>query len=252
MNRIKRLLFSILSEQQYLRLLHRGFYILLDSGLLKGNLKFKFHYKVYSIINKKDVILDIGANLGYFAKSFSRLATEGKVICIEPLPQYYEVLNFHLGKKKNIKIHNVALGKEAGTVTMVLPMQNGMIRTGLPHISNKIVSNKERTQDVELVNPLSLIKNETKLDYIKCDVEGYEWVIFQELKPALEQYLPTIQIEIDPKNIEDFLPFFRDLGYVQYGISKSQFIREDGVQNEPGDYLFVHQTKESQFLERIS
>ena len=38
MNPIKRLLFSILSEQQYLRLLHRGFYILLDLGLLKGNL----------------------------------------------------------------------------------------------------------------------------------------------------------------------------------------------------------------------
>ena len=42
MNRIKRLLFSILSEQQYLRLLHRGFYALLDLGLLKGNRKFKF------------------------------------------------------------------------------------------------------------------------------------------------------------------------------------------------------------------
>ena len=77
-------------------------------------------------------------------------------------------------------------------------------------------------------------------------------MIFQELKPSLEQYLPTIQIEIDAKNIEDFLPFFRDLGYVQYGISNFKFIREDGVQNEPGDYLFVHQTKESQFIERIS
>ena len=250
MNRIKRLLFSILSEQQYLRLLHRGFYALLDLGLLKGNRKFKFHYKIYSIIKKKDVVLDIGANLGYFAKSFSRLAKEGKVICVEPLPQYYEVLNFYLGKKKNIKIHNVALGKEAGTVTMVLPMQNGMIRTGLPHISNEITSNKERTQDVELVNPLSLLNNETKLDYIKCDVEGYEWVIFQELKPALAKYLPTIQIEIDPSNIEKLLPFFRDLGYVQYGISQFKFIREDGAQNEPGDYLFVHKTKESRFLER--
>ena len=68
MNRIKRLLLSILSEQQYLRLLHRGFYALLDLGLLKGNRKFKFHYNIYSIINKKDVVLDIGANLGYFAK----------------------------------------------------------------------------------------------------------------------------------------------------------------------------------------
>ena len=57
---------------------------------------------------------------------------------------------------------------------------------------------------------------------------------------------------VKAKNIEDFMSFFRDLGYVKYGISKFKFIREDGVQNEPGDYLFVHQTKESQFIERIS
>ena len=34
------------------------------------------------IIKEKDVVLDIGANLGYFAKTFSRLASKCKVICI--------------------------------------------------------------------------------------------------------------------------------------------------------------------------
>lgn len=251
MNGIKGLLFYFLSEKRYLRVLHRGFYMMLDLGLLKGNHKFKFHYKIYSLIKKDDVILDIGANLGYFSKSFSRLAPEGKVICVEPLPQYFDVLTYFLGQKKNTKIHNVALGKDAGSVTMVLPMQNGMIRTGLPHISTSKTKSTERTQEVKLVNPLSLIENINKLDYIKCDVEGYEWVIFQELKPAIEKHLPIIQIEIDEKNREKLLTFFLALGYVQYGISKFKLKQESGAQEEAGDYLFVHGSKESSFKVQI-
>ena len=106
MKQIKRILFSILSEKRYLRLLHRSFYFMLDLGLLKGNSKFKYHYKVKEIIKEKDVVLDIGANLGYFAKSFSRLASNGKVICIEPLPQYFDVLHYFLGAKSNVEIRH--------------------------------------------------------------------------------------------------------------------------------------------------
>lgn len=251
MKRIKLLFFSILSEKSYLRLLHRSFYLMLDLGLLKKDSKFKFHYKVKEIIKQNDVVLDIGANLGYFAKSFSRLAKNGKVICVEPLPQYYEVLNYFIGHKKNVSLHNVALGKEPGTVTMVLPMQDGMIRTGLPHIAKDDHSNTERTQEVRIVNPNSLIQEESKLDYIKCDVEGYEWIIFQELKPTIQKFLPMIQIEIDQNNLENFKDFFAKLGYVQYGIANFKFVKEKGSQKEAGDFLYVHESKETQFLNRI-
>ncbi|MEJ6588844.1 MAG: FkbM family methyltransferase [Crocinitomicaceae bacterium] len=251
MKQIKRILFSILSEKRYLRLLHRSFYFMLDLGLLKGNSKFKYHYKVKEIIKEKDVVLDIGANLGYFAKSFSRLASNGKVICIEPLPQYFDVLHYFLGAKSNVEIHNVALGKETGIVTMVLPMQDGMIRTGLPHITNNSKSSSDRTQNVNIINPLSLIKEEQALDYIKCDVEGYEWIIFQELQPAIKKHLPIIQIEIAEENLNSFRTFFDELGYMQYGIAKDQFIKEKDTQTEQGDFLFVHESKEASFLKHI-
>lgn len=251
MKAIKQLLFSILSEKSYLKLLHRSFYALFDIGLLKGDQKFKYHYKVKSLIKEDDVVLDIGANLGYFAKTFSRIASKGKVICVEPLPQYFDVLTHFLGKKHNITLHNVALGKESGTVKMVLPMQDGMIRTGLPYVSKEKTSSNERTQEVRIVNPLSLIEGETKLDYIKCDIEGYEWIVFQALKPALIEHLPIVQIEIAKKNLEDFIEFFDALEFVQYGISNNEIIQEDGAQKEDGDYLFVPKSKEASFLDRL-
>ena len=251
MKGIKRLLFSILSEKSYLRLLHRSFYIMLDLNLLKKDSKFKYHYKIREIIKDDDTILDIGANLGYFAKSFSRLAKNGKVICVEPVSQYHEVLNYFIGSRKNVTLHNVALGEKPGTATMILPMQDGMIRTGLPYIAKADDPSSERKQEVRIINPKSLIQEESKLDYIKCDVEGYEWVIFKELVPIIEKFLPIIQIEIDHENLEKLKNFFRNLGYVQYGIANFKFVKENEKQKEAGDFLFIHESKETEFLSRI-
>ena len=77
---------------------------------------------------------------------------------------------------------------------MVLPMQNGMIRTGLPYISKVKTASAERTQEVEIVHPMSLIKDEPKIDYIKCDIEGAERVIFEDSN-FFENFKPRIIIE---------------------------------------------------------
>lgn len=200
---------------------------------------------VKELIQNGDVVIDIGANLGYFSKTFSRLSPNGKVICIEPLPQYYSILKHFLSSRKNIEIHNVALGKDAGEVTMILPKSNGMIRTGLPYISKSDEKSEHPTQQVQIVNPNSLLKNLSKIDYIKCDIEGFEWIVFQELKEVLKQYQPIVQIEISTENRREMIPFFTDLGYVQYGINNFKFVKEDGKQIEPGDYLFVPKSRKS-------
>ena len=98
MRLIKKILFKILPESTYLKILHRSFYILYDLKLLRKNKSFKFHYLVKNIINDDDIVLDIGANLGYFSKTFSNLTPKGKVVCIEPLPQYYQILNYLCAK----------------------------------------------------------------------------------------------------------------------------------------------------------
>ena len=91
---MKKLLYMILPERAYLFTLHRFFYLLYRLGLLKHKEAFKFHYFVKRIIKPDFVVIDIGANLGYFAKNFARLAHQGKVIAIEPLPQFHAVLGW--------------------------------------------------------------------------------------------------------------------------------------------------------------
>jgi hypothetical protein len=86
MNVIKKFLARILSQKAYLRTLHRVFYIMYDFRLLRGDRRFKYHYLIRKVIQEDFVVVDIGANLGYFSKNFSRLANNGKVISIEPVP----------------------------------------------------------------------------------------------------------------------------------------------------------------------
>lgn len=250
MNFIKKFLFKILGKQRYLLVLHRAFYLLYDMRFLKNKQAFKYHYAVKKIIQKDFIVLDIGANLGYFAKIFSRHAVNGKVICLEPIPAFFNTLTYFLGNKKNTEIHNFALGNENGQITMVLPETNGFIRTGLPHISkSKEVLLRHKTQEVEIKNASDFISNFPHLDYIKCDIEGYENIVFEGFKSYLMKVRPIIQIEIGENNISQMLRLFTELNYLQYGIANFSIILEkgDGTQQEPGDYLFVPAEKKEYF-----
>lgn len=244
MNLIKKILYKILSEKQYLMLLHRVFYFLYDLGLLKNKKSFKYHYAVKKMIQSNYVVVDIGANLGYFSRNFARLANKGKVISIEPVPQFFEVLDHFMKRYTNSERHNVALGKEEGSITMVLPKSNGMIRTGLPHIAESEEEKKKHdTKEVRIVRGSELLGQLEKIDYIKCDIEGYELNVFEELQALIEKHQPYLQIEIDAKNVDQMLELMKKMGYKQYGIADFKLIGEEGQQKETGDYFFVHSSK---------
>jgi FkbM family methyltransferase len=243
-NGMKKLLYLFLTEKAYLRTLHRFFYFLFDLGLLKKKEEFKYHYFVKRIIKPHFIVIDIGANLGYFAKNFSNLAKRGKIIAIEPLPQFHEVLKYFIGMRDNVELHNVALGKDAGTITMVLPRTNGMLRTGLPHIMRpEEKSTMERTQDVQMVNTTDFFNTFEHIDYIKCDIEGHEWEVFQLLEHILQEKRPFVQLEIDPVNQQNLLTFFSKLNYLCCGLDGlvCKVITE---KHFGGDYLFVPSEKQ--------
>lgn len=244
MKAIKKILFNVLSQRSYLKTLHRSFYFLYRTGLLKGKQSFKYHYMVRELIQPSDTVVDIGANLGYFCKTFSRLTPNGKVIAIEPVPAFYEILTYFLGNRKNVTIHNVALGKEPGTLSMVLPESDGMIRTGLPHIARDEEEKQgNKTVDVAIVRGSELLGKEPKINYIKCDIEGYERVVFEEIQGIIEQHRPLVQVEVAQENEPFFVNYFAGLDYLQYGIKDFRLVKDSLPQQEHGDFLFIPKEK---------
>lgn len=250
---IKKFLFKLLSQRMYLKTLQRAFYFLYNIGALKKDARFKYHYMVREIIESNYNVVDIGANLGYFSKSFAKLTPNGRLLSIEPVKPFFEVLSSLLSKYKHVKVVNYALGNEIGSIVMVLPESNGMIRTGLPHIAESDEEKKQhKTHEVEIVKGSSLLSDFEKIDYIKCDIEGYEVVVFNELKEVLAKHTPIVQIEIGQENEIPMFKLFESLGYVQYGIADFKIVKEsDRKQKEQGDFLFIAENKAAAFEDKM-
>jgi FkbM family methyltransferase len=245
---LKKIAYKILPESTFLQILHKGFYFMYSTGLLKNKTEFKYHYAVKDFIKPTDHVVDIGANLGYFAKTFAQLSHEGSLTCIEPIPAFYSILKRNLKSFSYVTILNTALGKEDGYTTMVLPKDNGVLRTGLPHV---IADGEDIGEGIEvkvkITGTKALFEKFSRIDYIKCDIEGFEWIVFQELTEVLAKHKPTVQIELSEVNITNFVSFFAELGYTQYGISNFKLIKDQIPQKEVGDFLFVHSSREENF-----
>lgn len=238
--RIKKLLFQILPTGWFLKSMQFGFFTLFEIGFLKKDPRFKFHYAVKKLISNQDVVLDIGANLGYFSVLFAKSNPKGKLYSIEPIPIFYKELSNKLRHFRQARVLNAAIGDKSGHLSMVMPHQKGVIRTGLPHvISENEIELYENVIQVPVIDANSFLKDFSKLDFIKCDIEGYEWIVFSAIKNEINRLRPIIQIEISESHLTDFIQYFKDVNYIQAGLYDGRLIEENGKQKETSDFLFI-------------
>ena len=250
---IKKILYKLLGLPAYLKTLHTVFFILYDLGWIKKNYSYKYHYFVHNLVHDGDYVLDLGANLGYFSKIFSRLVgPEGKVIAIEPVKPFYDTLAWALRKKTNCKMYNYALGTENKKIEMLLPQLNGQFRTGLAHVA---AGNVEKAGnyvfETEMVIGSVLLNNLPRLDYIKCDIEGYEDIVLPELKNIIEKHKPILQIETWGSHKAVVFDLMKKSGYIQYRVYKNKIAKNLPEEIEPGDFLFIHKNSESKIINEL-
>ena len=181
--------------------------------------------------DKKEIenatIIDIGANIGFFAFKCLELGAK-EVICFEPEKYNYEQLetnvkNFEI---ENIKTYNLALLDD---------------KTEFVHIDNNkacstIYNNgKQKVESISLEKAMSL--NELSGDLIlKIDCEGSEFEILFSSKKELLQKFKTIYIEIheDMNPNEEYtnikmIEYLQDLGFKKTYKANQLGIREKGV-----------------------
>jgi FkbM family methyltransferase len=220
--------------------MQHGFFILFDLGILRSDERFKFHYATKKLIKEGDVVLDIGANLGYFSKLFARKNTKGTLYSIEPIPMFFNRLKVILSSYSHVELIHAALGASPGNLHMIMPVQQGVMRTGLPHvISEEEAKLNPDHLTVPVQSAREFLANVPHLDYIKCDIEGYEWTVFSTLGMELDRFRPLVQIEISERYIPEFCEFFKGLNYVQCGLYDGKLIEEHGTQRVTSDFLFI-------------
>ena len=88
--------------------------------------------------------------------------------------------------------------------------------------------------------PSVLFGNLDRIDYIKCDVEGFEYIVLSDMKEILKKFKPIVQVEVWPDNKNNLLELFNELGYTPYKVHKYQLVPQNESDNPlPGDYIFI-------------
>lgn len=161
---------------------------------------------VKKIVKKGNIVLDIGANIGYYTLVFSKLVdVEGKVFAFEPELENFRLLekNVLLNKYSNVILENVALSNKNGTAKLYLSEErNGMHRIYPSHFC------QEKYLEVDMISLDDYFKNKTlnkEISFIKIDVEGSEFGVLQGMKNLLEKNKHLkILIEFNPSGIKEF------------------------------------------------
>ena len=214
-----RILYRLLSLENYLRVVSRMFFLYRALGLGRGGRALEYVYHLPQLVAKGDIVIDIGANLGYYTCPLADLVGEGgRVYAVEPVPVIFSVLKRNVGKRRNVELLNYALGEESRTIEMANDSvaSAGYFGTGRNFVNDGELSKDAVRFTAQMRRGSELFGSFEKIDFIKCDIEGYERVVLPELRPLIEKFHPTVLVETDGESRQQMIRMFTEQGYSAY------------------------------------
>lgn len=162
-------------------------------------------------LNKESVILDIGANIGNNSIYWAIVDNVKKVYSFEPIKETFDILskNIDLNNLQNkVIINNIGLADKdcLSSIKNSYSLSN-IGGTSLKENNNGIF--KLTTLDKYIDNDFK----DNKIDFIKIDVEGFEYEVLLGAKETLQKYKPKIFIEIFENNIKKVNTLLEEYGY---------------------------------------
>ena len=191
---------------------------------------FKCGYFKHLELNKNDVVLDIGANIGVFSIAASNKCRH--VYAFEPDPQNYLLAkeNLRLNNIENVTLFNHAVTNYNGIIELYL---NGGVCSDC-HSTIKIRGRKKIEVEAININNIISTYNPTKL---KVDCEGEELIFMQHAKmnniKALSMEVHFTYSKRDKhanyyKMLQNIENYFNDIKYpkVQDQFSKMMYAKK--------------------------
>ncbi len=227
---IHRLLYRLLPLKGYLRVVSRMFFFTRALGIGREGRVLEYNYHLPQLVKRGDVAIDIGANLGYYTRPLSDIVgAEGRVYAVEPVPIIFDVLKRNVAGRKNVTLLNYALGSEERTIEMANDSvaAAGYFGTGRNFVSDGELSGEAIRFTAQMRRGSELFADLERVDFIKCDIEGYERVVIPELKPLIECHHPTVLIETDGDTRHEIIKMFADMGYRAYMLEAGREVALD-------------------------
>ena len=183
---------------------------------------------IASQVRQGDVVLDIGANIGYYTLILARLVGEtGRVYAFEPDPNNFEFLrkNVRANGYQNVIYIKKAVSDKTGPLSLYLcPDNKGDHRIYDSQDDRETLSIEAVTLDEHFSD------FQGQINFIKMDIQGAEGRAVKGMKKLLAQHPETAMItEFWPAGLErsgvsatDYLSDLEELGFQLFRIDEEE------------------------------
>jgi len=252
MNLLRKIFIKVLGIKLYLTFISKVYVCLTKNGFLKS--KYPELFFLHKIIKPGDNCIDIGANLGYYSTKMSILTgKDGKVYAVEPVPMFYTIWGKNIKQSgiQNLELFPYALGSSEGVIQMGMPEKDGLAHHGMTKVASTSNETFVKFFDVNMKVPDQLFSKLERLDFIKCDIEGYENIAFANMTETLKRFTPVIQSELGgDDNRSKVITQLESLGYTTYTLNVNKLVKANSEVKKAysSDFYFL-QEKHSWLLQ---
>jgi FkbM family methyltransferase len=166
---------------------------------------------VMGLIRPGDVVVDVGAMIGYYTVIFANLAgADGRVYAFEPEPENFDLLEGNVGRNEydHVICRRAAVADKPGSGRLYLNREN----TG----DHRVFPGEERRPAIDVA--ITTLDDEISgpVDLIKIDAQGSEGLVFDGMRDLIARS-PRLTI------LAEFCPFL----LLQAGTEPGEFL--DGL-----------------------
>jgi FkbM family methyltransferase len=161
-------------------------------------------------------VVDVGANIGIYTRFFASLTgKDGRVHSFEPGPANFDHLKENTRGLLNVSLNHAAVGEHNGVIKLFISDELNVDHRTFDSGDGR------KSIDVPVLSLDDYFKPGQRVDFIKIDVQGYEWSVLQGARRVLEENVDVkILMEYWPWGLKksssepsDVLDFFKSLGF---------------------------------------
>ena len=208
--------------------------------------------------DKRLIVVDIGANDGWFAKSIFRFSPHAKVISFEPLKSQQAKLALIKKQYPNFSCFSSAVGDKECSMTITEYKTSGLsslrrINSAYSYFEgsgfSEEVVNEYRVDVVTLDKQLSEMLSEQDKVVLKIDTQGYELEVLKGACALMKRgavkciliELMTIKKYAGMVLYNEILEFLHERDFVLYDLCPFYYEKNNGRLSEI-DAIFMHQS----------
>ncbi len=213
---------------------------------------------VLKLINDGDVVLDIGANIGWYSICVLLKRKGVSVYSFEPIKSSFHYLkqNLQLNHLNSDYAYNFGFSNENRSVKFYYDVRFAMASSmaNLREDEDTII---EECEIKKLDDFISATPSMKKIDFIKCDVEGAEFFVFQGATETIKKNKPVIFTEMlrkwaakfnyHPNEIISFMSGFGYQCFTTDGQRLFPFSTMDEGTVET-NFFFLHENKHGELI----